>query len=86
MPVDKQVNIRYEVLNKCFRDLYNEYTIDDLVEECNEALERHFDKTKTVSKRTVQDDIAPLQESPYSIAHRAWHRVMSCDVTRNIAH
>ena len=67
MPVDKQVNIRYEVLNKCFRDLYNEYTIDDLVEECNEALERHFDKTKTVSKRTVQDDIARLQESPYSI-------------------
>ena len=60
MPVDKQVNIRYEVLNNCFRDLYNEYTIDDLVEECNKALARHYDKTKTVSKRTVQDDIARL--------------------------
>ena len=27
MPVDKQVQLRYEVLNKCFRDLYREYTI-----------------------------------------------------------
>ena len=31
MPVDKQVLMRYQVLNKCFRNRYREYSIDDLV-------------------------------------------------------
>lgn len=35
MPVDKQVMMRYQVLNKCFRNRYRDYTIDDLVEENN---------------------------------------------------
>lgn len=51
MPVDKQVMLRYQVLNKCFRNRYREYTIDDLVDECNKAL-RKADKPD-VSKRTI---------------------------------
>jgi hypothetical protein len=38
MPVDKQVLLRYQVLNKCLRNRHREYTIDDLVNECNKAL------------------------------------------------
>jgi len=64
MPVDKQVTLRYQVLNKCFRDLYNEYTIDDLVKACNAAL-RRADRPE-VSKRTVQSDIANM-ETDYGI-------------------
>ena len=64
MPVDKQVLLRYQVLNKCFRNKYREYTIDDLVDECNEAL-RRSDKPD-VSKRTVQNDINIL-EADYGI-------------------
>jgi predicted DNA-binding transcriptional regulator YafY len=52
------------VLNKCFRDLYREYTIDDLVAECNKAL-RRADKPE-VSKRTVQYDISNM-ETEYGI-------------------
>ena len=59
MPVDRQVTLRYQVLNKCFRDLYKDYTIDDLVEACNAAL-RAADKSE-VSKRTVQKDIADME-------------------------
>ena len=59
MPVDRQVTLRYQVLNKCFRDLYREYTIDDLVEACNAAL-RKADK-KEVSKRAIQKDIADME-------------------------
>ena len=33
MPVDKQVLQRYQVLNKCFRNRFREYAIDDLVDE-----------------------------------------------------
>ena len=64
MPVDKQVLLRYQVLNKCFRNRYREYTIDDLVDECNKAL-RKADKPD-VSKRTIQNDINTL-EADYGI-------------------
>lgn len=67
MPVDRQVQLRYEVLNRCFRNRYKEYTIDDLVEECNKALLEEYDITRGVSKRTVQNDINNLQMSPYRI-------------------
>jgi len=59
MPVDKQVLLRYKVLNRCFRNRYREYTIDDLVDACNEAL-RKADK-QDVSKRTIQNDINTLE-------------------------
>ena len=64
MPVDKQVYIRYKVLNRCFRNRYREFTIDDLVDACNEAL-RKADK-QDVSKRTIQNDINTL-EADYGI-------------------
>ena len=59
MPVDKQVLLRYKILNRCFRNRYKEYTIDDLVDACNEAL-RKADK-QDVSKRTIQNDINVLE-------------------------
>ena len=59
MPVDKQVRIRYQVLNRCFRDLYKKYTIDDLVDACNAVL-RKQDRPE-VSKRTIQNDIANME-------------------------
>ena len=67
MPVDKQVLFRYWVLNKCFRDQFRKYTIDDLVEECNKAMRDECDKYGSVSKRTIQNDIANLQGPPYFI-------------------
>ena len=62
MPVDKQVQLRYEVLNKCFRDLYREYTIDDLVEACNKAMRKEFGFKYVVST---------LRES-FSASHNGW--------------
>ena len=67
MPVDKQVLLRYQVLNDCFRNPYREYDIDDLVDACSDAMRRKLDMTAGVSKRTVQNDIANLQLPPYSI-------------------
>lgn len=64
MPVDKQVLLRYQVLNRCFRNRYKEFTIDNLVDECNKAL-RKADKPD-VSKRTIQNDINIL-EADYGI-------------------
>lgn len=64
MPVDKQVFLRYQVLNRCFRDPYGEYTIEDLVEKCNKALRKA--DLQDVSKRTIQNDISKL-EADYHI-------------------
>lgn len=64
MPVDRQVLLRYQVLNRCFRNRYREYTIENLLEECNKAL-RNQDKPE-VSKRTIQNDITTL-ETDYGI-------------------
>lgn len=64
MPVDKQVFIRYQALNRCFRNPYRDFTIDDLVDERNKAL-RKADKPD-VSKRTIQNDINIL-EADYGI-------------------
>lgn len=64
MPVDKQVLLRYKILNRCFRNRFQEFTIDDLVDACNAAL-RKADK-QDVSKRTIQNDINTL-EADYGI-------------------
>lgn len=61
MPVDKQVLLRYSVLNRCFRNRYKEYTIEDLVDECSKAMRQDLDMKAGVSKRTVQNDIANLE-------------------------
>jgi predicted DNA-binding transcriptional regulator YafY len=80
MPVDKQVLLRYQVLNKCFRNRYREYTIDDLVDECNKAL-RKADKPD-VSKRSVQSLILSFGEdieviSPASFRDRIAEKIQA---------
>ena len=65
MPKIKHVELRYQILNKCFRNRYREYTIEDLVNECNKVL-RANDRPE-VSKRTIQHDIEELQCAPYYI-------------------
>ena len=64
MPKIKHVELRYQILNKCFRNRYREYTIEDLVNECNKVL-RANDRPE-VSKRTIQNDINTL-EADYGI-------------------
>lgn len=64
MPVDKQVLLRYQVLNRCFRNKYRDFTKYDLTEECNKAL-RKADK-QDVSVRTILNDINNL-EADYGI-------------------
>ncbi|MEE3415141.1 MAG: WYL domain-containing protein [Prevotella sp.] len=66
MPVDKQVTLRYKVLNDCFRNRFRMFTINDLVDECNKALQTVYDKQE-VSERTIRQDIADLQLPPYNV-------------------
>lgn len=65
MPVDRQVLIRYRVLNRCFRNAHREYDINALLDAVNWELEKH--DCQSVSERTIRADIQRLQEAPYNI-------------------
>ena len=65
MPVDRQVLIRYRVLNRCFRNVHREYDIAALLDAVNRELEKH--DCQPISERTLRADIQRLQEPPYNI-------------------
>ena len=56
MPTHKNASIRYQALDKCFRDYRHRYFIEDLIRKCNEALES-FNFEGGISRRTVYEDI-----------------------------
>ena len=67
MPTNKNASIRYQTLDKCFRDFSRRYYIDDLIASCNEAL-MHYNDTGGVSRRQIFDDIKYMEsEEGWSI-------------------
>lgn len=65
MPQNKDQLLRYQVLNDCFKNTSRLYDINTLVECCQKAMQETYGKS--VSKRSVQNDIHLLQFSPYNV-------------------
>ena len=60
MPTNKNAQLRYQVLDRCFSNQHRQYTIDDLVNAVNDAL---YDLYGTkVSVRQIRDDIKYLKD------------------------
>lgn len=57
MPVNKNALIRYKTIDKCLRNRYRRWTIDDLVDACSQALYEMEGIGKGVAMRTVQGDL-----------------------------
>ena len=57
MANNKNALLRYLVLDRCFRSKYRRFYIEDLIDECNEALYNHFGSGHKVSRRQIFDDI-----------------------------
>ena len=57
MPANKNALIRYKTIDRCLRNRYRRWTIDDLVEACSDALYDMEGIVKGVSLRTVQGDL-----------------------------
>ena len=67
MPQNKYQIIRYQALDKCFRNGVLKYFIDDLVEACNEAINNFSGNLEGVKKRQVYNDIIFMKsENGYS--------------------
>lgn len=67
MPVNKNANIRYRTLDRCFRDTRRKYYIDDLIKACEQEL-CAYNFHGGVSRRQIFDDIRFMEsDSGYGI-------------------
>ncbi|MCD9855299.1 WYL domain-containing protein [Epilithonimonas sp. JDS] len=80
MSSNKNALIRYKTLDKCLKNKYKKYTLEDLMEECSEALFEFEGKESFVSKRTVQLDLQNMRsekfgyEAPIEVYERRFYR------------
>lgn len=61
MATNKHAQIRYKVLDTCFRNSGRNYTFEDLMDACNNALSEVDPKSNGISIRTLRDDIAFME-------------------------
>ena len=61
MPINRNALIRYKTIDQCLQNRMRQWTLDDLVETCSEALYEYEGIDKGVSKRTVQGDIQMMR-------------------------
>ena len=61
MPVNKNALIRYKTIDRCLRNKYRRWTLDDLVEACSHALYEMEGIMRGVSVRTIQADIQVMR-------------------------
>lgn len=61
MPTNKHATIRYNALDKCFRNTGRKYYIENLIETCNKALFEYSGIEDGVKRRQVFDDITFME-------------------------
>ena len=68
MATNKHAIIRYQALDRCFRNTARRYYINDLIEACNQALYEFEGIEEGIKRRQVFDDIRFMEsEQGYSI-------------------
>ena len=61
MPTNKNAQIRYKILDNCFRNSGRRYFIEDLISECNRVLKEIDPNSKGISRRQIFEDIAFME-------------------------
>ena len=85
MPVNKNALIRYKTIDRCLRNRYRRWTIDDLTEACSEALYEMEGIAKGVSLRTVQGDLQIMRSdklgynAPIEVYEKIYYRYSDPD-------
>ncbi|MBU2555024.1 MAG: WYL domain-containing protein [Bacteroidetes bacterium] len=68
MPQNKNAIIRYQTLDKCFRNPGRRYYFEDLLSECNQALSDYDPESTGIKRRQLFDDILFMEsEKGWSI-------------------
>lgn len=63
MPINKNALLRYKTIDNCLRNTARQWTLDDLIDACSDALYEYTGKDDLVSRRTVQLDIQKMRSS-----------------------
>ena len=63
MATNKNATIRYQALNRCFRNPGRKYYINDLIEACNDSLLDIDPSSTGIKRRQVFDDIKFMRDS-----------------------
>jgi len=63
MATNKNAQIRYKILDNCFRNSGREYSIDHLISECNKKLLEINPDSKGIGKRQIYYDINFMESS-----------------------
>jgi predicted DNA-binding transcriptional regulator YafY len=61
MPVNRNALIRYKTIDNCLQNRYRQWTLDDLIDACSDALYEFEGIEKGISKRTIQMDIQMMR-------------------------
>ncbi len=61
MPLNRSALIRISTIDRCLRNRYRRWTIDDLIEACTDALAEYEGRSNPVSRRTFQNDLALMR-------------------------
>ncbi len=89
MPANKNALIRYKTIDKCLRNRFRRWTIDDLVDACSDALYDMEGIKKGVSVRTVQGDIQMMRSdklgynAPIEVYDNKFYRYADRDYSIN---
>ena len=57
MPIKNHQIIRYQALDRCFRNSGRRYFIDDLIDACQQVIYNFTGNSEGVQKRQIYDDI-----------------------------
>lgn len=63
MATNKHAIIRYQTLDKCFRNTGRRYFIEDLMQACSEAIEKYTGFEVKISRRQIFGDITFMKEN-----------------------
>ncbi len=61
MPVNRNALIRYRTIDKCLQNRRRKWTIDDLIDACNDSLYEFEGISKGISMRTIRMDLNTMR-------------------------
>ena len=63
MPQNKSALIRYQIIDRCLRDISSEWTLETIIQEVSDYLTTELGQKKGISKRTIEYDLSFMQSS-----------------------
>lgn len=89
MAQNKNALIRYKTIDKCLQNQYRQWTLEDLIEACSDALEEFEGRKNPISKRTIQLDIQMMRSeklgynAPIEVYDKKYYHYEDPDYTIN---